>query len=61
MEIRTRLPRSTLLVLVCAFAGRERILRAYAAAIERRYRFFSFGDAMFIESRGSTTSEAALV
>lgn len=55
------LPRSTLLVLVCAFAGRERILRAYAAAIERRYRFFSFGDAMFIESRGSTTSEAALV
>jgi S-adenosylmethionine:tRNA ribosyltransferase-isomerase len=55
------LPRSTLLVLVCAFAGHERILRAYAAAIEQRYRFFSFGDAMFIESRGSTTSEAALV
>jgi len=55
------LPRSTLLVLVCAFAGRERILRAYAEAIEQRYRFFSFGDAMFIESRGSTTSDAALL
>ncbi len=55
------LPRSTLLVLVCTFAGRERILRAYAEAIEKRYRFFSFGDAMFIESRGSTTSEAPLV
>lgn len=43
------LPRSTLLVLVCAFAGRERILHAYAEAIERGYRLFSFGDAMFIE------------
>jgi S-adenosylmethionine:tRNA ribosyltransferase-isomerase len=43
------LPRSTLLVLVCAFAGRERMLRAYAEAIERGYRLFSFGDAMFIE------------
>ena len=42
------LPRSTLLMLVSAFAGRERILRAYAEAIERRYRFYSFGDAMFI-------------
>jgi S-adenosylmethionine:tRNA ribosyltransferase-isomerase len=43
------LPRSTLLVLVSAFAGRERILRAYAEAIESGYRLFSFGDAMFIE------------
>jgi len=43
------LPRSTLLALVCAFAGRERIMRAYHDAIERRYRFFSFGDAMLIE------------
>ena len=43
------LPRSTLLVLVCAFAGRERILRAYAEAIGLGYRLFSFGDAMFIE------------
>lgn len=42
------LPRSTLLVLVCAFAGRDSILAAYAEAIEQRYRFFSFGDAMFI-------------
>jgi len=43
------LPQSTLLVLVSAFAGREAVLRAYKAAIERGYRFFSFGDAMFIE------------
>jgi S-adenosylmethionine:tRNA ribosyltransferase-isomerase len=43
------LPKSTLLMLVSAFAGRERILEAYAEAIERRYRFFSYGDAMFIE------------
>jgi S-adenosylmethionine:tRNA ribosyltransferase-isomerase len=42
------LPRSTLLLLVSAFAGRERILRAYAEAIARRYRFYSFGDAMFV-------------
>jgi S-adenosylmethionine:tRNA ribosyltransferase-isomerase len=42
------LPRSSLLLLVSALAGRERILRAYQEAIERRYRFFSFGDAMLI-------------
>ena len=42
------LPRSTLLMLVSAFAGREHILRAYQEAIEQRYRFFSFGDAMVI-------------
>ena len=42
------LPRSTLLMLVCAFAGREFILRAYREAVRRRYRFYSFGDAMFI-------------
>lgn len=42
------LPRSTLLALVSAFAGRERILAAYEAAIRERYRFFSFGDAMLI-------------
>ncbi len=43
------LPRSTLLVLVSAFAGRERILSAYREAISRKYRFYSFGDAMFLE------------
>jgi S-adenosylmethionine:tRNA ribosyltransferase-isomerase len=42
------LPRSTLLVLVAAFAGRARVLAAYRHAIARRYRFFSFGDAMFL-------------
>jgi S-adenosylmethionine:tRNA ribosyltransferase-isomerase len=42
------LPKSTLLMLVSAFAGRERILSAYAHAIEHEYRFFSFGDAMLL-------------
>jgi S-adenosylmethionine:tRNA ribosyltransferase-isomerase len=42
------LPRTTLLLLVSAFAGRERILAAYADAIRLRYRFYSFGDAMLI-------------
>lgn len=42
------LPRSTLLVLLCAFAGREPVLAAYEAAIQERYRFFSYGDAMFV-------------
>ena len=42
------LPRSTLLMLVSAFAGRELVLKAYAEAIEQRYRFYSFGDAMVI-------------
>ena len=42
------LPKSTLLMLVSALAGRERILAAYAEAIEKRYRFFSYGDAMLI-------------
>ena len=42
------LPKSTLLMLVSAFAGRDRILAAYAQAIERRYRFYSFGDCMLI-------------
>ena len=43
------LPRSSLLMLVAAFAGLEHIRRAYAHAIEQRYRFFSYGDAMLIE------------
>jgi len=42
------LPRSTLLLLVAAFAGRERILEAYGEAVARGYRFFSYGDAMLI-------------
>lgn len=41
-------PESTLLMLVSAFAGKERILNAYAQAVEQRYRFFSYGDAMYI-------------
>ncbi len=42
------LPESTLLMLVAAFAGRERILAAYRHAVQQRYRFFSYGDAMYI-------------
>src|SRR5690606_22385730 len=42
------LPRSTLLVLVSTFAGRDLIRRAYAEAIAHRYRFYSYGDAMLI-------------
>jgi S-adenosylmethionine:tRNA ribosyltransferase-isomerase len=42
------LPRSSLLLLVCAFTGRGRILKAYRWAIQRRFRFYSYGDAMFI-------------
>ena len=45
------LPRSTLLMLVSAFAGAENIRRAYLHAIEERYRFFSYGDAMLLERR----------
>lgn len=43
------LPKSTLLMLVCAFAGRENVLKAYAHAVAERYRFFSYGDCMFVE------------
>jgi S-adenosylmethionine:tRNA ribosyltransferase-isomerase len=42
------LPRSTLLMLVCAFGGRERVLSAYQEAVACRYRFFSYGDAMLL-------------
>ena len=44
------LPESTLVMLVSAFAGRENVLNAYRVAVENRYRFFSFGDAMFLAS-----------
>ena len=42
------LPESTLIMLVSALAGREQVLAAYREAVKERYRFFSFGDAMFI-------------
>jgi len=42
------LPESTLLMLVCAFAGTERVLAAYRHAVAERYRFFSYGDAMLV-------------
>ncbi len=45
------LPKSTLMMLVSAFAGREFIMQAYRHAVEEEYRFFSYGDAMFIENR----------
>ena len=45
------LPQSTLIMLVSALAGRENVLRAYEEAVRERYRFFSFGDAMFITDR----------
>ena len=47
------LPRSTLLMLVCAFAGRDLVLRAYREAVHERYRFYSFGDAMLLFAPGS--------
>jgi len=45
------LPRSSLLLMVCAFGGRDRILHAYREAVERGYRFYSYGDAMLIFGR----------
>ena len=45
------LPKSTLVMLVSAFAGREFVLDAYKHAVQERYRFFSFGDAMFVTRR----------
>ena len=62
------LPQSTLLMLVAAFAGRQRVLAAYAHAVRERYRFFSYGDAMLVFPQpsggervlaGATTSAAA--
>jgi S-adenosylmethionine:tRNA ribosyltransferase-isomerase len=43
------LPQSTLLMLVCAFAGKEKVLEAYRHAVEQKYRFYSYGDCMFVE------------
>lgn len=45
------LPKSTLMMLVSAFAGKDNILRAYREAVEQRYRFFSYGDAMYIKGK----------
>lgn len=43
------LPESTLVMLVSALAGKDKIMKAYEEAVKQRYRFFSFGDAMFIK------------
>jgi S-adenosylmethionine:tRNA ribosyltransferase-isomerase len=43
------LPRSSLLMLVCAFGGYEPVMRAYRHAVQQQYRFFSYGDAMLLE------------
>jgi S-adenosylmethionine:tRNA ribosyltransferase-isomerase len=43
------LPESTLLMLVCAFGGKEHVLNAYRHAVKERYRFYSYGDCMFVE------------
>jgi S-adenosylmethionine:tRNA ribosyltransferase-isomerase len=51
------LPMSTLLVLVCAFGGYKQIMRAYAEAIEQKYRFYSYGDAMFITKKIKNENE----
>lgn len=53
------LPKSTLIMLVSAFAGRDHIMAAYRSAVENRYRFFSYGDAMFITKADSANSEEA--
>jgi S-adenosylmethionine:tRNA ribosyltransferase-isomerase len=47
------LPESTLIMLVSAFAGRDQVLHAYAEAVQQRYRFFSYGDAMFVTAKSS--------
>ena len=52
------LPKSTLMMLVSALAGRENIMNAYEEAIRERYRFFSFGDAMFITGRRETANRS---
>jgi S-adenosylmethionine:tRNA ribosyltransferase-isomerase len=43
------LPESTLLMLVCALGGKENVMRAYTHAVEQEYRFYSYGDCMFVE------------
>ncbi len=53
------LPESTLLMLVCAFAGQEPVLKAYRHAVEQQYRFFSYGDAMFVTAEPEYSSVTA--
>ena len=53
------LPKSSLLMLVAAFAGRERVLAAYREAVEQRYRFYSYGDAMLIKCRRASERRVA--
>jgi S-adenosylmethionine:tRNA ribosyltransferase-isomerase len=55
------LPRSTLMMLVAAFAGRDHILAAYRKAVEEKYRFFSYGDAMLIHSAKRADEDHAVV
>jgi len=55
------LPKSTLLMLVCAFAGYRRVLDAYATAVAERYRFFSYGDAMYLERMPDFDPNAGLI
>jgi S-adenosylmethionine:tRNA ribosyltransferase-isomerase len=43
------LPESTLLMLVCALGGKENVMQAYAHAVKEKYRFYSYGDCMFVE------------
>src|SRR6267154_2683125 len=51
------LPRATLLALVCAFAGKEHVMRAYCHAVEAKYRFYSYGDCMLIRDPAGRKSE----
>ncbi len=51
------LPESTLVMLCAAFVGRERLLAAYAHAVQARYRFFSYGDAMFLTPAADALDE----
>jgi S-adenosylmethionine:tRNA ribosyltransferase-isomerase len=53
------LPESTLLMLVCAFAGYESVMAAYRHAVAARYRFFSYGDAMFLTRQARTAQAPA--
>jgi S-adenosylmethionine:tRNA ribosyltransferase-isomerase len=53
------LPKSTLLMLVCAFAGFDRVINAYHEAVEKKYRFFSYGDAMLVFKKGVSDRSAS--